>query len=382
MTELMPTFKINVDEAQVPAYTLPDPLLMASGEPVLEAAAWREGRRAEILALFETHVYGKTPAAPLEVGATVTACDPAALFEPSALSGGAMRKEVRLHFPTEHGNSWMDLLVYLPAQANGPVPVFVGLNFWGNHSIHLDPAIRLSSQWMPDDAQRGFENNRAAPRSRGQSAHRWPVETIWGAIVAWAWGLSRALDCFREDDQIDHRRVAVLGHSRQGRAVLWAGAQDERFALVISNNSGCGGAALSRRQFGETVEAINARFPHWFCANVKQFGDDVGRLPVDQHLLLAPIAPRPLYVASAEQDLWADPHGEFLDARAAGAVYRFLGSDGLAAETMPPVGQPVSGTIGYHIRPGEHDLTEYDWLRFLDFADRHLRSEPGKESVG
>jgi hypothetical protein len=432
MTELMPTFKINVDEAQVPAYTLPDPLLMASGEPVLEAAAWREGRRAEILALFETHVYGKTPAAPVEVGATVTACDLAALFEPSALSGGAMRKEVRLHFSTEHGTSWMDLLVYLPAQATGPVPVFVGLNFWGNHSIHLDPAIRLSSQWMPDDAQRGFENNRAAPRSRGQSAHRWPVETIlghgyglatayygdlapddphlyrsgvhglfaggggqdggdltvepaadvWGAIGAWAWGLSRALDYFGEDDQIDHRRVAVLGHSRLGKAALWAGAQDERFALVISNNSGCGGAALSRRQFGETVEAINARFPHWFCANFKQFGDDVGRLPVDQHLLLALIAPRPLYVASAEQDLWADPHGEFLAARAAGAVYRFLGSDGLAAETMPPVGQPVSGAIGYHIRPGEHDLTDYDWLRFLDFADRHLRSEPGKESVG
>jgi hypothetical protein len=409
-----PTFKINLDEAQVPDYSLPDPLLMSGGQPVCDAATWQRGRRGEILELFQAHVYGLTPATTAEVRAATVS------FDGAALSGLAVREEVHLHFSTGRGSASMDLLIYLPAAACGPVPAFWGLNFWGNHSIQPDPAIKLSDRRMQDDTEHRVESNRATPRSRGTSAHRWPVETIvrrgyglvtayygdlapddkhlfhhgvhrlfrgdddsgtrhgapaageWGAIGAWAWGLSRALDYFEEDERIDHSRVAVLGHSRLGKAALWAGARDERFAMVISNSSGCGGAALSRREFGETVEAINARFPHWFSGSFKQYGDDVGSLPVDQHMLLALIAPRPLYVASAGQDLWADPRGEFLAARAATPVYRLLGTDGLPAEEMPPLGQPVLGTIGYHIRPGRHDLTEYDWLRFLDFADRFL----------
>jgi hypothetical protein len=419
VTEPKQPFEINLDEALVPDYTLPDPLLMSNGQPVRDAATWREKRREEILELFLTQVYGATPSAAVEVHATVISCSDA------ALASRAVRKEVRLHFSTERGSASMDLLIYLPAERTRPVPLFVGLNFWGNHSIHPDPSITLSSRWMPEDAERGIQNHRATPSSRGQSVSRWPVETIlgrgyglatayygdlapddpslfrdglhslfdgdddrgspqgqpvadeWGAIGAWAWGLSRALDHFEKEEQIDHSRVAVLGHSRLGKAALWAGAQDQRFAIVISNESGCGGAALSRRQFGETVEAINTRFPHWFCGNFKQYSAYVDRLLVDQHMLLALMAPRPLYVASAEQDLWADPRGEFLAARAASPVYRLLGVDGLATEMMPPVGQPVLGqpglgTVGYHIRPGEHDLTEYDWLQFLDFADRHL----------
>jgi hypothetical protein len=406
MTEPRPIIEINMDEAHVPAYTLPDPLLMADGDPVRDAAPWQK-RRAEILDLFRGHVYGRTPAK--EVAAQVESI----VRDPAALAGKAQRKQVRIHFSSGQGNVWLDLLVYLPADSPGPVPVFLGLNFWGNHSIQADPAIRLSTRWMREDPEFGIENHRATLRSRGTSASRWPVETIlgrgyglatayygdlapddrdlfrdgvhrlfnaslgrddeWGAIGAWAWGLSRALDYFEADAQIDHRRVAVLGHSRLGKAALWAGAQDARFALVISNNSGCGGAALSRRRFGETVAAITGRFPHWFCPRFEEYGDDVNRLPVDQHMLLALIAPRPLYVASAEQDLWADPRGEFLAALAADPVYRLLGSEGLVAQAMPQVGQPVLSTIGYHIRPGEHDLTEYDWLCFLDFADRHLR---------
>ncbi|HTL66957.1 MAG TPA: acetylxylan esterase [Lacunisphaera sp.] len=401
----------NYDEAKVPAYTLPDPLARDDGSRVTTAAAW-PARRAELLRLFEENVYGVTPAGrPAAMHWKVTASDP------GALAGRATRSEITVWFGAGESGRSMRLLVFRPNAVRGRCPLFLGLNVDGNHTVDPDPGIALAEGWVPNERARGPTDHRANAAMRGTWAAHWQIERIvargyafatvysgdlcpdhaggleesiaalysptpgaearasdaWGAIGVWAWGLSRALDVIAGQPDLDAARVAVIGHSRFGKAALWAGAQDERFALVISNESGCGGAALSMRDFGETVAAINRVFPYWFAKNFRRYNGREGDLPVDQHELLALVAPRPLYIASAEDDRWSDPRGEFLAAQAASPVYALFGRTGLAPGEMPAVGAPVGDAVRYHIRPGPHGMTAEDWGHYLDFADRWFK---------
>ncbi len=397
-------FVANYDESKVPHYTLPDPLVFDNGDKVLNEKDW-ERRRAEILKTFQDVVYGISQAWKGEIIPFVLSS------KTDALDGIAIRKEIRLtlkHGPRELS---MVMLLYLP-KSSDPVPLFLGYNFGGNHSVTHEPDILVTSSWMRNNAENGVTGNRASESGRGKAASAWQVKELiskgyglatiyygdvdpdfddgfkngvhglfdqrpdgssWGSIAGWAWGLSRAMDYIETVPAVDRKKVIVTGHSRLGKTALWAGATDERFAIVISNNSGCGGAALSRRAFGETVERINTSFPHWFCDNFNKYNGKEETLPVDQHQLLSLIAPRPVYVASAEEDLWADPKGEFLSCVAASPVYKLLGTEGLPGVNMPEVNSPLAGTIGYHIRTGGHAVTLYDWIQYLDFADRHLK---------
>jgi hypothetical protein len=397
----------NYDEAQVPAYTLPELMRFASGAPVSKPEEWPR-RRAEILRLLQDQMYGVMPERPMIQRVVPRESGP-------AFGGKAVRKQIRIWFAVEDRGPFIDVLLYLP-KSGKPAPAFVGLNFNGNHTVHADPAILLTESWVREKNLTGkpAENpgNRATEAGRGTGAEDWQAEYLvergyalataycgdidpdfddgfkngvhalvpeasprpanaWGTVCAWAWGLSRVMDYLQTDAAVDARKVAVMGHSRLGKTALWAGAMDERFALVISNNSGCGGAALSKRNYGEAVANVCANFPHWFCANYARYANNEKALPFDQHFLLACVAPRGLYVASAEEDRWADPKGEFLGLLNAAPAYALLDAGTLPAQDMPAVNQPVTGLfLGYHMRTGKHDVTRYDWERYVAFADR------------
>jgi hypothetical protein len=370
--------QFNYEEASVKPFELPDPLATGKGR-VRTSAEWK-ARRAEILELFRANVYGRRPGKPQQLR-----------FEsleenPSAMDGKATLKRIAVLSRQQERDHRFELTIFLPNAARGRVPLFLLIN---NRAASLTSPARMEpSGFWPAEAliARGYgiaavQNGDLAPDDKdrfrdgvirlfeGTTAGERPPDA-WAALAAWGWGASRAMDYFESDKRIDASRVAVLGHSRGGKASLWAGAEDERFALVISNESGEGGAALTRRNFGETLGRITESFPHWFAPRYRTFAGREETLPVDQHMLLALMAPRAVYVASADEDLWADPRGEFLSLVHASPVYSLWGDAPIKAEDMPPLDRPLAaGRRGYHVRAGTHDLTPFDWERYLDFAD-------------
>jgi hypothetical protein len=386
---------------------LPDPLVMFDGSRVTTKEQWEQKRRPELQALFQHYMYGYLPAA-TEVQSKVVA-------EKKDLFGGkASWKSVTLTYGPQ-GTPPLSLLVVTPNRTEGTPPVFVGINFCGNHTVLSDPAVPMTKAWYRG-ACPGCEDNVPTEQGRGGQKDVWNAEMIidrgyalatfyygdvdpdkstndftdgvhphffkpdqtepgrhdWGAISAWAYGIHRAIDYLETDDTLDTQRLALVGHSRLGKTTLLAGALDERIKVVIPHQAGCGGTAPNRFNVGESVQRINTSFPHWFSDTFPDFNKQVERLPFDQHCLAALCAPRAVLYSNAQEDQWADPNGQFNMLKAADPVYQFLGVDGLQPGAKPEMGKLIDSRLGYYIRPGKHSMNADDWKVFLDFADKHL----------
>ncbi len=368
------------DPPDTPTYTLPDVLTTVDGRTIENAHDWTAIRRPEILELFRTHVYGRVPETPYEMTFHIANQDP------EAMDGAATLRQIEITITASGKSLTIDLVLFVPNHVPKPVPTF--LLICNRDPENIDPTRTVKSPFWPAEEviARGygiaaFHNADVDPDRydgfqdgiHGLLDGEQRAADAWGTIAAWAWGASRCMDYFETDEDIANDQVAVIGHSRGGKTSLWAGAEDERFAIVCVNESGCGGAALSRRQVKgrETVARINKSFPHWFNETFKTYGGREDQLPVDQHMLVALIAPRAVCVGSAEEDLWADPRGEFLSVVHAAPAYRLFGKQALGdSPEMPPINQPLHGDgAHYHIREGRHNLTSFDWKLYLDFAD-------------
>jgi dienelactone hydrolase len=362
---------------------LPDPLVTGDGKRVTTAAEW-PARRAELVELFAHHVYGRAPVGRPD-GMTITVTEAAS----GVMGGTADRRQLRLGWKGPGGEGGMNVVLFVPTKREKPVGCF--LLICNRPAENIDPTREKKSPFWPAEqviargyAIAAFDNAEIDPdkhddfKNGVHGVFDEPGKTraadAWATIAAWAWGASRAIDALVEQPGIDAKRIAVVGHSRGGKTALWCGAQDERVALTISNNSGCTGAAISRGKGGERIARINTAFPHWFTTTYKQWNERENELPFDQHQLLASIAPRLVYVASATEDAWADPKAEFRACVEAAPVWALFEQRGFPVTTFPAPESPLhDGRIGYHLRTGKHDLTEYDWMRFADFADKHWK---------
>jgi len=367
----------NYSEEKVPAFTLPDLLITSSGRKVTTVKEWMKVRRPEVLELFRENIFGRVPETPYTKSYKIVNEDN------NAMNGAATLKQVDITINSEGKSLIIHLIMFVPNKVKKPVPAFLMIDIRGPENN--DPTRKIKSEFWPAEEiiARGyaisvFSNSDVDPDNFDEFRNgihgildrgvRKP--DAWGSLAAWAWGASRCMDYFETDKDINKKKVAIVGHSRGGKTALWAGAEDQRFSLVIANESGAGGAALARRRYGETVARINSAFPHWFCSNYKKFAGNENVMPVDMHMLLALIAPRALYIDCASDDLWGDPKGCYLALYNALPVFQIFDKASMIPDIMPPLNkQAIEGKVGFHIRDGAHNMLLQDWKCFMDFAD-------------
>jgi hypothetical protein len=392
----------NFTQAKAGETPPPDPLLTLSGKPVRTAADWSRLRRPEVKALLEDNQFGHTPTA--AVSTTYDVWDKAT----PAFDGLATRRQATLHFTSARGKADIDVLLYTPTAATGPSPVIVMLNFSPNIVMVDDPGVREVTGWDASGKQIPGHTARAIARPdvKGFLAHGYAVALVyygqidpdvagqadkgvralfgsvdetnraptdWGSVGAWAWGVSQVVTWLQSEDAIDDSKIALYGISRLGKTVLWAGATDSRIAITIASCSGEGGAALSRRNYGETIAHVAAAFPYWFAPRWRDFAANPAAAPVDANLVLSLIAPRPLLLITASEDSWSDPYGEFLAARSASRVYALFGKSGIANAAYPPLDTPILTDIGFVTHKGPHGPAPSDLKTMLDFMDKYFR---------
>jgi hypothetical protein len=398
---------LAADPAQ---FDFPNLLLLSDGQAVTTKQDWESKRKPELKELFQKQMYGRYPSVATKVSGKV-------LFDdPKAFGGAGILREVEVSMGIPDCPPIYLLIAVPNERPKAGAPVFVGINFGGNHLLTTDERVRIPTVWMPGNDP-GVKNNQATAEGRGKHAEKWPLEQIVkagyavatfytgdidpdnkdkregmrpyitplpkgerpddfpGSIMCWAWGIHRAVDYVISQPEFEPKRVAVVGHSRLGKTALLAAAFDERIAVAFPLQAGCGGTAPSRHADpkAETVKRINTSFPHWFSTSFKSYNDDPTKLPFDQHGLLALCAPRPVLYANATEDLWANPSGQFDMMRRATPVYELLGVEGMKATTMPETGRLVDSRLGFWIRAGKHEMNPDDWKTFLTFAGKWLK---------
>lgn len=393
---------VNYDESRVGSYSLPDLLTLENGKKVTTPKQWYGKRRPEILKIVEDNQFGKYPKKKSPLRYKVR--------QDYGFGGTTIRKQITVYFSKDDNGPRMDVLLYLPKEKSGPSPVLLNLSFSPNNVSVADDGVSPGRRWDAStktpilaetptgernytldayikkfteagyafatlcytDIEPDFEGGKElGVRSLFEEDVK---DNEWGAISAWAWGVSRIMDYFEKDPDIDASRVALTGCSRLGKATLWTAAADRRFAVVIASCSGEGGAAISRRNYGETVAHLvePTHFPYQFCKNYSLWGNKVNEMPMDAHMLISLIAPRPLLLSTGSTDKWSDPKGEFVAATEAGKVYELLGKDDLGTTAMPPAESPILHTLGYVMHEGGHGVLPQDWDYYLMFLKKYL----------